>query len=68
MSNYHLRDENLSYIAKGLLPFMLLLPDDWDYSMSGLETINKESIKTNRNMLQNWKIINIWLEQVLKSI
>lgn len=28
MSNYHLRDENLSYIAKGLLPFMLLLPDD----------------------------------------
>ena len=33
MSNYHLRDKNLSYKAKGLLSFMLSLPDDWDYSI-----------------------------------
>ena len=32
MSNYHLIDKNLSYKAKGLLSFMLSLPDDWDYS------------------------------------
>lgn len=52
MSNYHLRDRNLSYKAKGLLSFMLSLPADWDYSMSGLEVISKESIKAIRNILQ----------------
>lgn len=45
MSNYHLRDKNLSYKAKGLLSFMLSLPEEWDYSMKGLESISKESIK-----------------------
>ena len=49
MSNYHLRDKNLSYKAKGLLSFMLSLPEDWDYSMKGLESISKESIKAIRN-------------------
>lgn len=43
MSNYHLRDKNLSYKAKGLLSFMLSLPDDWDYSLNGLCSISKES-------------------------
>lgn len=31
MSNYHLRDKNLSLKAKGLLSQMLSLPEDWDY-------------------------------------
>ena len=35
MSNYHLRDKNLSYKAKGLLSFMLSLPEDWDSSLQG---------------------------------
>lgn len=51
MSNHHLRDKNLSYKAKGLLSFMLSLPEDWDYSMNGLESISKESIKAIRNIL-----------------
>ena len=42
MSNYHLRDKNLSYKAKGLLSFMLSLPEDWDYSLAGLCSISKE--------------------------
>lgn len=29
MSNYHLQDKNLSYKAKGLLSFMLSLPETW---------------------------------------
>lgn len=33
MSNYHLRDKELSFKEKGLLSFMLSLPDDWDYSL-----------------------------------
>ena len=45
MSNYHLRDKDLSYKAKGLLSFMLALPEDWDYSLAGLCYISKESRK-----------------------
>ena len=43
MSNYHLRDKNLSLKAKGLLSQMLSLPEDWDYTLAGLAHINKES-------------------------
>ena len=46
MSNYHLRDENLSLKAKGLLSMMLSLPENWDYSVAGLTKICKESINT----------------------
>ena len=52
MSNYHLRDKNLSYKAKGLLSFMLSLPENWDYSMNGLVAISKEGIKAIRNILK----------------
>ena len=43
MSNFHLRDKQLSLKAKGLLSQMLSLPEDWDYTLSGLAHINKES-------------------------
>lgn len=43
MSNHHLRDKGLSLKAKGLLSQMLSLPDDWDYTLSGLAYINRES-------------------------
>ena len=55
MSNYHLRDIRLSYKAKGLLSFMLNLPDDWDYSINGLVAVSKESIKAIRNILEELK-------------
>ena len=42
MSNYHLRDKNLSLKAKGLLSQMLSLPEDWDYTLAGLASINAE--------------------------
>ena len=42
MSNYHLRDTNLSLKAKGLLSVFLSLPDEWHYSISGLMKITKE--------------------------
>ena len=42
MSNYHLRDRNLSLKAKGLLSQMLSLPENWDYTLSGLARINAE--------------------------
>lgn len=52
MSNYHLQDRNLTYKAKGLLSFMLSLPDDWDYSLKGLCAISKESRDGIRSILK----------------
>lgn len=52
MSNYHLRDKNLSLKAKGLLSFMLSLPEDWDYSLMGLCAICKESRDAIRSTLK----------------
>ena len=52
MSNYHLRDHDLSYKAKGLLSFMLSLPEDWDYSLAGLCSISKESRDGIRSILK----------------
>lgn len=43
MSNFHLRDKELSLKAKGLLSQILSLPEDWNYTVSGLAAINKES-------------------------
>ena len=43
MRNFHLKDKRLSLKAKGLLSQMLSLPDDWDYTLSGLSYINRES-------------------------
>lgn len=43
MSNYHLKDKDLSYKAKGLLSFMLSLPEDWNYSLASLCSISKET-------------------------
>ena len=62
MSNYHLRDKNLSLKAKGLLSFMLSLPEDWDYSINGLVAICKEeetAIKTALKELQKNKYLKI---------
>lgn len=58
MSNYHLRDRNLSLKAKGLLSFMLSLPDDWDYSLRGLVAICKESKDAIRSTLDESKLHN----------
>lgn len=42
MSNYHFKEKKMSLKAKGLLSLMLSLPDDWDYSVSGLATLSKD--------------------------
>ena len=45
MSNQHLRDKRLSLKAKGLLPLMLSLPEDWDYTTKeGLARICKDGV------------------------
>lgn len=62
MSNYHFKEKNMSLKAKGLLSEMLSLPDNWDYSISGLVAINKEnetSIKNTLNELKKYGYLNI---------
>ena len=48
MSNHHLQDKRLSLKAKGLLSYMLSLPDDWDYSLKGLTIGCKDGLDSVR--------------------
>ena len=48
MSNHHLRDKTISLKAKGCSRKCCPLPDDWDYTLRGLATINKESLDAVR--------------------
>ena len=52
MSNYHFRDKRLSMKAKGLLSMMLSFSDDWQYSLNGLATMNKEGLTAIRATIQ----------------
>jgi len=52
MSNHHLRNPNLSLKAKGLLSQILSLPENWDYTLSGLSHINRESVDAIRTAVQ----------------
>ena len=56
MSNHHLRNKELSLKAKGLLSFMLSLPEDWDYSLAGLCAICKENKTAIRSALKELQI------------
>lgn len=55
MSNHHLQNKNLSFKAKGLLSYMLSLPDDWDYSLAGLLANSKEKITSLKSALNELK-------------
>lgn len=55
MSNFHFKDRRLSLKAKGLLSLMLSLPDDWDYSISGLVAICKENETAVKSALNELK-------------
>ena len=52
MSNIHLKDKTLSLKAKGLLSQMLSLPDDWNYTLEGLASLNKEKIDAIRTAVK----------------
>lgn len=55
MSNYHFKDKRISLKAKGLLSQMLSLPNDWNYSISGLIAINKENETAIKSALDELK-------------
>ncbi|MBU5406504.1 helix-turn-helix domain-containing protein [Paraeggerthella hongkongensis] len=51
MSNCHLRDKRLTLKAKGLMSFMLSLPDDWDYTIKGMAALHPDGIDSIRTAL-----------------
>ena len=62
MSNYHLRERNMSLKAKGLLSVILSLPSDWDYSIAGLVAISKENetaVKSALNELKRFGYLKV---------
>ena len=52
MSNHHLRNKELTLKAKGLLSQMLSLPENWDYTLTGLSHINREKIDAIREAVK----------------
>ncbi len=52
MSNHHLKNPQLSLKAKGLLSFILSLPNDWDLSVRGLQKFTKEGYESLANTLR----------------
>ena len=62
ISNYHLREKEMSLKAKGLLTLMLSLPGNWDYSILGLASIcteNETAIKTGLKELKKFGYLRI---------
>ncbi|MFC9416900.1 DnaD domain protein [Bacillus mobilis] len=53
--NTPLRDENLSWRAKGLLAYMLSLPDDWTFHATELSQHAKDGKETTANTLKELK-------------
>lgn len=57
LSNVPIRDIRLSWKARGLLLFMLSLPDAWDYSVTGLESLapdGRDSIRAALKELEKY--------------
>jgi len=52
LSNIPLRDKKLSLRSKGLLAFMLSLPENWDYTIRGLESVLKEGRDAIRSSIK----------------
>ncbi len=51
MSNYHLRDKRISLKAWGLMSWMLSLPDEWDFTISGIVACTKDGKDSVRSAL-----------------
>ena len=63
MSNFHLRDPNLSNKARGLLSTMLSLPEDWDYTTRGLAKICKDGVDGIPHFVYNGLIYKIYTKK-----
>lgn len=58
MSNYHLRDKNLSLKAKGLLSQLLSYSSDWNLTINGLCSVLKEQEKAVKSTIKELETHN----------
>lgn len=67
MSNHHLQDGRLSWKAKGLLSYILSLPENWDYSAAGLAAASREGVTAVRTALTELENCGYLLRQPLRG-
>ena len=67
MSNYHLRDKNISLKAKGLLSQLLSYSSDWVLTIKGLCAISKEQEKAMKNTIRELETHNYLTRQKLQD-
>lgn len=67
MSNYHLRDKNISLKAKGLLSQLLSYSSDWVLTINGLCAVSKEQEKAMKNTIKELESHNYLTRQKLKD-
>lgn len=67
MSNYHLKDMNLTLKAKGLMSYMLSLPEDWDYSIEGLVSVCKEGKEAIQSALKELEENNYLIRTLIHN-
>lgn len=65
VSNDYLRDENLSWKAKGLITYIMSLPPDWDLNISDLKKRSKDGRDSTSTGIQEL-IENGYCTRVLK--
>ena len=67
MSNFHLKDMNLSLKAKGLLSMMLSLPETWNYTTRGLAAICKEGVDAIRSAIRELEAAGYIVRRLLRG-
>ncbi len=67
VSNHVLRNTNLSLKAKGLYAYMWSLPEDWDYSVSGLTKVLKEGRDAINEALKELEREGYLVRTILRS-
>lgn len=60
MSNYHLRDDKLSWKAKGIHSYVLSLPDDWKIILTHLKTMAIDGESSMRSGLKELYDLYYW--------
>ena len=68
MSNYHLRDRNLTLKSKGLLSMMLSLRDDWNYTTRGLAAISREGVDAIGTALKELELAGYITRRQLRDV
>lgn len=67
VSNHVLRNTNLSLKAKGLYAYMWSLPENWDYSVSGLTKVLKEGRDAINEALKELEREGYLVRTILRS-